>query len=107
MGVDEALWLHSHAGKEPRPTHLANDGKRYKISEGWYDPDPRVTEVDMARRADQLPVRFEGDRQGVQWMIERDEESIWPDTAPLWAFAVLVVLAVLVALDASLALHLL
>jgi SPP1 gp7 family putative phage head morphogenesis protein len=37
-GIDEAIWLHSHGGKTPRPTHLANDGKRYKVSEGWYDP---------------------------------------------------------------------
>lgn len=38
----EAVWLHSHGGKEPRPTHLANTGKRYKVAEGWYDPDPKV-----------------------------------------------------------------
>lgn len=37
-GLEEAIWLHSHGGKEPRPTHLANSGKRYKISEGWLDP---------------------------------------------------------------------
>ena len=42
LGIDEAIWLHSHAGKTPRPTHLANDGKRYKISEGFFDPDPKV-----------------------------------------------------------------
>ena len=41
-GIDEAVWLHSHAGKTPRRTHLANDGHRSKISEGWFDPDPRV-----------------------------------------------------------------
>jgi len=33
--------MHSHAGKEPRPSHLANDGKPYKIAEGWYDPDEK------------------------------------------------------------------
>lgn len=38
IGITEAVWMHSHAGKEPRPTHLANNGKRYKIAEGWYDP---------------------------------------------------------------------
>lgn len=38
-GIEEAIWRHSHAGKEPRPTHLANDGKRYDIRKGWYDPD--------------------------------------------------------------------
>lgn len=42
VGITEAIWLHSHGGKEPRPTHLANSGKRYKIAEGWYDPDPKV-----------------------------------------------------------------
>jgi len=42
LGIDEAIWLHSHAGKTVRPTHLANDGKRYKISEGFFDPDPKV-----------------------------------------------------------------
>ena len=42
LGIEEAIWLHSHAGREPRPTHLANDGKRYNIAAGWYDPDPRV-----------------------------------------------------------------
>jgi SPP1 gp7 family putative phage head morphogenesis protein len=41
-GITEAIWLHSHGGKEPRPTHLANNGKRYTISEGWYDQDPKV-----------------------------------------------------------------
>lgn len=38
LGIDEAIWQHSHAGKEPRPTHVANSGKRYKVAEGWLDP---------------------------------------------------------------------
>lgn len=42
VGIEEAVWLHSHGGNEPRPTHLANSGKRYKIAEGWHDPDPKV-----------------------------------------------------------------
>ena len=37
LGIEEAVWLHSHAGKEPRPTHVAMDGKRYKVNEGMYD----------------------------------------------------------------------
>ncbi len=41
-GIEWAIWQHSHGGREPRPTHLANSGKRYKVAEGWYDPDPRV-----------------------------------------------------------------
>lgn len=42
LGLEEGIWLHSHAGKEPRPTHLANHGKKFSILEGWFDPDPRV-----------------------------------------------------------------
>ena len=39
LGIDTAVWLHSHGGREPRPSHLANDGKTYTISKGWFDPD--------------------------------------------------------------------
>jgi uncharacterized protein with gpF-like domain len=38
MDVDTAIWRHSHAGKKPRPTHLANDGEEYSVKEGWLDP---------------------------------------------------------------------
>lgn len=38
LGITEAYWMHSHAGKTPRPTHVAMNGKVYKISEGMYDP---------------------------------------------------------------------
>lgn len=34
LGITEAVWQHSHGGKEPRPDHLAADGKRYKIADG-------------------------------------------------------------------------
>ena len=39
LGVKEALWMHSHGGRHPRPSHVKNDGKRYDIAKGWYDPD--------------------------------------------------------------------
>lgn len=38
LGIEEGIWMHSHAGKQPRPTHVANDGKRFSIKTGWYDP---------------------------------------------------------------------
>ena len=38
MGIKEAVWMHSGAGKEPRPTHVRNSGKRYDIERGWFDP---------------------------------------------------------------------
>lgn len=41
LGI-KAKWLHSHAGKEPRPTHVANSGKIYDPAVGWFDPDPKV-----------------------------------------------------------------
>jgi SPP1 gp7 family putative phage head morphogenesis protein len=37
LGITEAIWMHSHAGKEPRPTHVAMNGKRYNVSDGMYD----------------------------------------------------------------------
>jgi SPP1 gp7 family putative phage head morphogenesis protein len=43
MGMDlkEAIWMHSHAGKTPRPTHLANHGKKFDLLTGWFDPHER------------------------------------------------------------------
>ena len=38
LGITKAVWLHSHGGKVPRPTHLANDGEVYDVEEGWFDP---------------------------------------------------------------------
>jgi uncharacterized protein with gpF-like domain len=39
-GVLEAIWVHSGAGKKPRPTHkkAGRMQTRYKIAVGWYDP---------------------------------------------------------------------
>jgi uncharacterized protein with gpF-like domain len=42
LGIREAIWQHSLGGKVPRRTHLANNGNRYTISRGWFDPDPKV-----------------------------------------------------------------
>ncbi len=40
IGVQEAIWVHSTAGKEPRPTHLAAGAAktRYRCDQGWFDP---------------------------------------------------------------------
>lgn len=40
LGLDEAVWVHSGGGHEPRPTHLkaGREQTRYKIGEGWFDP---------------------------------------------------------------------
>lgn len=37
LGIKEAIWQHSTAGKEPRPTHVAMNGKTYKLDRGMYD----------------------------------------------------------------------
>lgn len=34
LGLTEAVWQHSAAGKEPRPKHVAFSGKRYDIRKG-------------------------------------------------------------------------
>jgi hypothetical protein len=38
LGIERAIWYHSHAGKFKRPTHVANDGKEYDVRTGWWDP---------------------------------------------------------------------
>lgn len=40
-GIVEAVWMHSSAGKHPRPSHVkaGKDKVRFKVSEGWWDPD--------------------------------------------------------------------
>jgi hypothetical protein len=37
LGLEEAIWQHSGGGKEPRPTHVAMSGKRYKLKQGMWD----------------------------------------------------------------------
>lgn len=34
LGITEAIWMHSHAGKNPRPDHVKANGTKYKIAEG-------------------------------------------------------------------------
>ncbi len=34
LGLTKAKWMHSHGGKDPRPSHLAADGKEYDIAKG-------------------------------------------------------------------------
>jgi SPP1 gp7 family putative phage head morphogenesis protein len=37
LGITQAIWMHSHAGRTPRPTHVAMNGKRYDVSKGMWD----------------------------------------------------------------------
>lgn len=39
LGIKFAIWQHSSAGKEPRPTHVAMNGKRFDLDEGMWDSD--------------------------------------------------------------------
>ena len=34
--------MHRSGGKVPRTTHVSMDGKRFKLSEGLFDEDPKV-----------------------------------------------------------------
>jgi uncharacterized protein with gpF-like domain len=36
LGITHALWQHSHAVREPRPSHLAFDGHIYELKKGAY-----------------------------------------------------------------------
>ena len=36
LGITEAIWIHSHAGKQPRPSHVRANGKRFNVEKGLY-----------------------------------------------------------------------
>ena len=39
LGIEKAIWMHSHAGEKPRPTHVKMDGEEFEIKKGMYDRD--------------------------------------------------------------------
>jgi SPP1 gp7 family putative phage head morphogenesis protein len=39
LGIQQAIWMHSHAGKEPRPTHVKMNNKLYDLAKGMWDSD--------------------------------------------------------------------
>lgn len=41
LGITQAIWMHSYGGHHPRKSHLKNDGKRYDVAKGWYDPEEK------------------------------------------------------------------
>lgn len=42
LGIKQGVWMHSHAGKEPRPTHVAMNGKLYELAQGMWDSDEQM-----------------------------------------------------------------
>lgn len=42
LGITQAIWKHSHAGKEPRPSHVKADGTIYNIKDGLVLDGERV-----------------------------------------------------------------
>ncbi len=34
LGITEGIWMHSHAGKVPRPDHVAANGQRFPLNKG-------------------------------------------------------------------------
>jgi SPP1 gp7 family putative phage head morphogenesis protein len=48
LGITEAVWMHSAAGKVPRPSHVAANGKKYDIEKGmlidgeWILPGQKI-----------------------------------------------------------------
>lgn len=39
LGIKRAVWMHSHAGREPRPSHVAMNGKEFDVAKGMWDKD--------------------------------------------------------------------
>jgi SPP1 gp7 family putative phage head morphogenesis protein len=42
LGIRECIWMHSHAGRVPRRTHVAMHGRRYDVARGMWDSDERA-----------------------------------------------------------------
>lgn len=44
IGIGEARWVHSGAGKEPRPSHVkaSRDGVVFDLAKGWWDPNEKA-----------------------------------------------------------------
>jgi len=42
LGITRGIWMHSHAGKEPRPTHVVMNGEQYNLNQGMYDSDEQA-----------------------------------------------------------------
>jgi SPP1 gp7 family putative phage head morphogenesis protein len=38
LGITQAIWVHSGAGKHPRPTHVDMNGTKYDVNKGTWDP---------------------------------------------------------------------
>lgn len=36
LGITQGIWRHSHAGKEPRPSHVKANGKVFDLDKGMY-----------------------------------------------------------------------
>lgn len=41
LGIRQAIWMHSHGGKVPRPTHVAMNNKLYELAVGMWDSHER------------------------------------------------------------------
>lgn len=41
LGIREAVWMHSHGGRVPRPCHVEFDGQTYKVTKGLYDKEEK------------------------------------------------------------------
>lgn len=39
LGITQAIWQHSSAGKEPRPSHVKMNGKVFDLKQGMWDED--------------------------------------------------------------------
>ena len=36
LGITKAIWMHSHAGKKPRPSHVKANGQIFEVDKGMY-----------------------------------------------------------------------
>lgn len=41
LGITQAIWKHSRAGKSYRPSHVKMDGQKFDVGKGMWDPDAK------------------------------------------------------------------
>lgn len=67
-GITQAIWRHSHAGKEPRQSHVEADGKKYDVDKGMYlDGEWTFPGREINCRCYCVPV--------VPWTVDGEKES--------------------------------
>lgn len=77
-GIEYGFWAHRSGSKKPRRTHVAMNGKRFKLSEGLYDSDPRVADFVKPRELPGCNCAYRPDLSSYNPQLAAESVSIRP-----------------------------